>query len=576
MKKLIILLTIAFGVFSCKSGFLDTYPKDGIGSSAFWDTEGHALLGITAIYSTLNSQSYYSEIGMDDVLSPIACRLTNDGWDNYGMYSVYRGTADSRTSYFSERWKIIYRGINRANDAIANLPKTSFKNEASRERFIAEAKFLRALFYFDLLNFYGGQDDATDGGVPLYLEVVNYSDSYRPRTKPSMVRQQIIADLKDAIAVLPSVSKVTGAELGRATKGAAIALLGKTYLYNKEWQKAANTFSGLIQSGDYLLHSNYLDLFNVKGERNKEVIFNLEAIAIAGCGTWMDIRYGNASSGSRAKNASIPTNYLADSYQYKDGTTFDMAAFKTKFKTDSGHDFSFNNKNDVAILYGNRDPRLAMSMILPFTTFVGLNNQTYEYRIPNDSRSPGDGKLPEVQYACMRTNKNNNNHYSWRKFVDVGDDNKILRYDSPINIPIIRFADVLLMFAEARNESGAGFSANGLDSIYLAVNKVRSRPGVGMPNIPVGDQSTIRQKIRQERMIELAGEGIYFSDIRRWFKGSPEFNPAFLKESVMDLNGKIKIESRDVNPVGYFLWPIPMGEIEMNPSFLPQNPGWGL
>lgn len=576
MKKIIILFTIACGLFSCKSDFLDTYPKDGIGSSAFWDTEEHALLGITAIYSTLNSESYYSEIGMDDVLSPIACRLTNDGWDNYNMYNVYKGTADSRTSYFSQRWKIIYRGINRANDAIVNLPKTTFKNEATRKRFMAEAKFLRALFYFDLLNFYGGQDDATDGGVPLYLEVVDYNDSYRPRTKPSEVRKQILADLQDAISELPNVSKISGAEIGRATKGAAIALLGKTYLYNKEWQKAANTFSGLIQSGDYSLHSNYLDMFQVKGERNKEVIFNLEAIAIAGGGTWMDIRYGNASSGSRAKNASIPTNYLADSYQYKDGTTFDMAAFKTKFKADYGRDFSFKNKSDVAILYGNRDPRLAMNMILPFTTFVGLNNQTYEYRIPYDSRSPGDGKLPEVQYSSMRTNKNNNNHYSWRKFADVGDDNKILRYDSPINIPIIRFADVLLMFAEARNESGAGFSANAQDSIYLAVNKVRSRPGVGMPIIPVGDQNTIRQKIRAERMIELAGEGIYFSDIRRWFKGNPEFDIAFLKENVMDLEGSKKIESRNVNAVGYFLWPIPMGEIEMNQSLLPQNPGWEL
>lgn len=574
MKKFIILLTIAFGLFSCESDFLDTYPKDGIGSLAFWDTEEHALLGITAIYSTLNSESYYTEIGMDDVLSPIACRLTNDGWDTYKMYNVYRGTADSRTSYFSQRWKMIYRGINRANDAIANLPNTTFKNEATRNRFMAEAKFLRALFYFDLLNFYGGQDDATDGGVPLYLEVVDYNDSYRPRTKPSEVRKQIIADLQEAIAELPNVGQISGAELGRATKGAAKALLGKTYLYNKEWQKAADTFSGLIQSGEYSLHNNYLDMFQVKGERNKEVIFNIEAIPVEGGGTWMDIRYGNASSGSRAKNASIPTNYLADSYQYKDGTDFDMATFKTKFKAQYGRDFSFKNKGDVAILYGNRDPRLAMSMILPFTTFVGLNNQTYEYRIPYDSRTPGDGKTPEVLYSCMRTNKNKNNHHSWRKFIDVGDDNKVLRYDSPINIPIIRFADVLLMFAEARNEASAAFCANPMDSIYLAVNKVRSRSGVEMPDIQVDDQNTIRQKIRHERMIELAGEGVYYSDIRRWFKGNPEFNPSFLSENVMDLDGKTKIESRAVNPVGYFLWPIPMGEIEMNPSLLPQNPGW--
>lgn len=576
MKKLILLFTIALGIFSCESDLLDTYPKDGIGSSAFWDTEEHAILGINAIYSTLNSESYYTEIGMDDVLSPIACRLTNDGWDTYDIYRVYRGTADSRTKYFSERWQIIYRGINRANDAIANLPKTTISNEAIRDRFMGEAKFLRALFYFDLLNFYGGQDDAVDGGVPLYLEVMNYTESYKPRSKPSVVRQQIIADLKEAIAVLPSATNLSGSDLGRATSGAAQALLGKTYLYNKEWQKAANTFSALIQSGDYSLHDNYFEMFQLSGERNKEVIFNLEAIAIQGAGTWMDIRYGNASSGSRAKNASIPTNYLADAFQYKDGSDFNMEAFKTKFETDYGHEFSFKNKSDVEMLYQDRDPRLNMSFILPFTTFVGLNNETYEYRIPYDTRNPGDGKTPEVFYPCMRTNKNRNDHHSWRKFTDVGDDNKILRKQSSINVPIIRYADVLLMFAEARNEANAAASGNAQDSLYIAINLVRSRTGVEMPDIAIGDQSTIRQKIRHERMIELAGEGIYFSDVRRWYKGNPAFDASFLKEDVMDLHREKKIESRDVDPVGYFLWPIPMGEIEMNPLLMPQNPGWEI
>lgn len=565
---------MVFIILSCSSDFLETNPKDGIGSSTFWDSEEHAILGINAIYSTLNSQGYYTEIGMDDVLSPIACRLTNDGWDNYKLYQVYRGTADSRNSYFAQRWKMIYRGINRANDAITNLPATNFKSEANRKRFMAEAKFLRALFYFDLLNFYGGQDDSKNGGVPLYLEVIDFEDSYRPRSKPSEIRSQIIADLNDAIVDLPSANKISGAESGRATNGAAKALLGKVYLYNREWTKAANLFSEVINSGEYTLHDNYGGLFQLEGERNNETIFNMEAIAMAGGGTWMDIRYGNASSGSRAKNASVPTNHLADSYEYTDGADFDMAEFKANFKSEYGHEFSFKNREDVSVLYSNRDPRLAMTMILPFSKFVGLNNQTYEYRIPVDSRSPGDGKTPEVQYLCMRTNKNKNNHYLWRKFTDVGDDNKILRFESPINIPIIRYADVLLMFAEARNEMNASYSANPQDSIYMAINEVRSRPGVDMPNITVGDQNEIRTKIRKERMIELAGEGVYYSDIRRWGKDDPNFDLSFLNEDVMDLEGKSKIESRNVDPESYFLWPIPIQEIEMNPSLLPQNPGW--
>jgi hypothetical protein len=217
-----------------------------------------------------------------------------------------------------------------------------------------------------------------------------------------------------------------------------------------------------------------------------------------------------------------------------------------------------------------------MSVILPFSTFVGIGNATFEFRYPGDDRKPGDGKTPAVNYLCMKTNKNRNDHYVWRNFADVGDDNKILRFASPINVPIIRYADVLLMFAEARNEAQAGNAANAGDSLYWAINHVRARPSVKMPPVAIGNQTALRQTIQKERMIELAGEGIYYSDIRRWNKGNAGFDVSFLSENVMDLEGKVKIESRAVSPVGFFLWPIPMGEIEMNPSLLPQNPGWEM
>lgn len=563
MKYIRVILFLMILLTGCQGDFLETSPQDGIGGNDFWETEKHAELGVTAIYNVLRERAYYNEMGMDDAISPIAYRYGgNTNWDIFELYSIVSGNSTGRTLLYKNRWEAIYLGVNRANDAIVHIPDIEFFDNSKKYRLLAEAKFLRALFYFDLLNFYGGQDDLNDGGVPIYLEPMNFKDSYKPRSKPSEVRYVIIQDLVDAINILPDIG--TKRSDGRASKGAALTLLGKTYLYNKEWEKAANAFQQVIQSGDYELSADYYGLFQLYGESNKEIIFALENAAIEGYGGWLDLRYGNASSKSNAKNSSIPTNFLVESYRWKDGTKFNRQTFLSEFETETSRGFDWTKKEDVDQMFNNRDPRLEANIIRPFALFVGAGNRTYEYRYPMDNQ-----KTPLVQYECMRTVNNTNNHYCWRKFVNVGEESPIRRH-SPINYPIMRYADVLLMFAEARNESDGNYASNASDSLYWAINKVRQR--VGMPNVELASQQEIRKIIREERMVELAGEGVYYQDFRRWNRDT-DFDLNALNETIYDFTGNNKIDSRRPSP-GYFLWPIPTTEIELNSKLLPQNPGW--
>ncbi|MDD7885450.1 RagB/SusD family nutrient uptake outer membrane protein [Flavivirga sp. 57AJ16] len=558
-KLLLVIVTLTLCV-GCDENFLETAPKDSIAGNEFWKTVEHAELGVTAIYNVLREQAYINELGMDDAMTPIAYRYGgNRNWDTMQLYAIVSGNATTRTRMYNQRWTALYLGIYRANEAIANIPNMETNLGAQKDQFLGEALFLRGLFYFDLLNYYGGQDDARHDGVPLYTEPTSFTQTYKPRSKPSEVRALIIDDLAQAIDFLPS----TGGSVsdGRASKGAAMALLGKVYLYNKQYTEAANMFKQVIDLGDYQLGNDYGALFSLAGEKNTEVIFALQNEGIQDFGGWRDLRYGPASSQASAKNSSIPTNYFVDSYRKIDGSKFDRAQFLADFETNNGRAFDWENRDDVNQYFADRDPRLEASIIRPFSLFVGRNNTTYEFRYPRDT-----GNDP---YPCMRTVNNTNNHYGWRKFVNVGDESAVRRH-SGIDYPVIRYADVLLMYAEARNEASAANAGNASDDLYWAVNQVRDR--VDMPDIPVGTQAEVRDLIREERMIELAAEGMFYSDFRRWYENDPSFNLSSLDEDIFDFTGTVKLDTRRSFP-GYFLYPIPEAERDLNPD-LTQNPGW--
>jgi len=562
MKKIYYFLFFVIVLSSgCNDGLLDTRPLDGIGSNFMWETSNDADLGVAAIYNAVRLKEAFLNYGLNDGFTPIAF-IMNSGssFDEYRQYKFCINTATSSESIFKQKWSDLYKGVVRANDAIANLPKIEAIDSTKRETLLAESKFLRALFYFELLSFYSGHDKR-DPGVPLYIEPANYEDAYLPRSNPGQIRALMIHDLEDAIPHLPFT-----AIKGRTNQVAARMLLGKVYLYNGDWLKASNVFGGIISNNNakgnpYQLYSDYGKLFQLAGEDNKESIFVISNLPIQDYGGWADLLYSNRSGNCAGTNTLIPTTYLVDSYQKKDGSDFDWTAYKA-----ANPAFSWDNKTEVDKLFATRDPRLEASIIRPWGLFVGTSNKTFEFRPTYDAKIP-----PAVAYECMRTSNSSNDHYGWRKFVNVGNETTIRR-SSPTDWIIMRYADLLLLFAEAKNEAEGP-----TDSVHWAIDQIRQRPNVNMPKIKAGiSQDDMRISIRNERAWELAGEGHRYGDYRRWYKYDPTFDMTTLNHVIKGFRGN------PVNPQGgtrvfevrNWQFAIPQSEIDLNPYLEPQNTGW--
>jgi len=544
MRKFVYIIITVLALGSCKSSLLETQPYDRIGEEQMWQTESQAIMGINAIYNNLRDVNVYREYYMLDCLSPYAY-----GYDL--LEQEMAGTTTPQSPSYTNKWRELYKGVQRANDALAHIPAMETVEAALKERLIGEAHFLRALHYFNLLDFYGA--------VPIYDEPVLYSEALKPRNTVEEVRTFIRADLDEAINQLPE--SYSGTDLGRATKGAAIALRGKLALYAADWEAAEADFK-TVMGMNYSLHPVYSELFRAETERNKEVIFSIQNVAVQGLGENMSFRLGTRATRGSCWTNGVPSPTLIDSYEMSDGSAFDWDKIIPGYSTMSvaERDALFRNPDKVKPAYENRDPRLQQTVITPYASYVGTNNVTYKLAWPfvNDVSPNFD----------IRHNWNANALYLWRKFVSIGDES-LMREDGPIDFPVIRLADVLLMYAEARNEHlGAPDT-----EVFNAINQVRTR--AGMPVLQLTDASKptfvstkeeMRQRIRKERAVELATEGLSFSDVRRWKIAKEVCNEPILEFTTRVLKNRV-FRDRD------YLWPIPQAEIDQNDK-LEQNPGW--
>lgn len=561
-RNIYLLLTLlSVTVISCKD-FLNLTPEDGIGSLEMWTTAEHADLGITAAYSPIKCFPSGS-----DPASPAGCISSNAMTDVYTKYAFAWGTGfddtgcryfcnnSATTGYgvFSSKWLADYTGVQYANLAIANMDK--LKDVLGEEKFntyLGEAHFLRALYYFDLLTYYSGHKNS-DPGIPLYTEMPGYDEAYLARSTPADVRKVMVDDLKVAAENLPYRSY----EKGRASRSAALMLLGKVYLYADNFALAAETFGQLYSenqkaSEPYSLYSDYEKLFTLAGEDNNESIFVIDCIATQGNGSRIDLLYNNRSANCSGTNTSIPTNELVNAYLMKDGTKF------------NGANPDWTNRDAVNAFFSNRDPRLDASIIRPFGLFVGADNVTYEYRAPYDTKTS--------PYACLRSNVSSNLNYCWRKFCNTGNETTIRRH-SGTDIPLMRWADLLLLYAESVNESSGPTTL-----VFDLLDQIRSR--AKMPKVSrTGDQAAVRQLIRDERVYELAGEGHLYPDWQRWFAhNDADFDyESLTNQTIVGYDGTPLVLSQvSVRNFTRRNWryAIPQEEIDVNPALV-QSEGWG-
>lgn len=577
IKKIIWLVAVIVMLAACRKDLLDTSPYGSIASGNMWTTENLADMGVIGVYNVLRydyaglNRLYMDELGFT--------AQNRDPEDNVVFVT---GTITSSHSLFSNYWRQNYEGIHRANDALVNLEDQAPLSPEKRGRLIAEVKFLRALFYFNLNMVYKG--------VPIYLEPVSPDEANRPRESEEAVWEVIINDLTDAVNEpnLPDIYNSGDANFGRVTKAAAYALRGKAYLWMKDYAKAESDLRKVGTLGPTLYQGPYEKLFTEENEQHPEMIFSVQNMGLDGYGSYTQKWLGSRIVYGSGWNVVLPAPDFVESFQNADGTPFNwddylpgynsmtptqrivfflrdgLSADEKSYFTDFGADMSkyldTGNEARIRQAYENRDPRLRATIITPYSSFYGYLGgveATFTLRWPyrSDQESVRD----------LRTDTNNKFYYLWRKWVYEGGSQTPDAYYCPTDQPLIRYADVLLMLAEAINEQRGGDN----EAISL-VNQVRNR--AGMPDLlNIEGQSDLRERIRNERRWELALEGINLFDELRW--GTWKEKKFYAGNGTKQIWGGPNTFNYNWKGDYIYTWPIPRDEVERNSNLIQSN-GW--
>ena len=533
----------------CDSGTLERQPLSEPSSENFYSTPEELRLAINATYRNLNT----SIVG-DRRLTTSLALMSDLGWMRLnlsGAQTVARGEASASTRIFEDAWEGFYQGIAKANGLLQNMSRAEDATpQALFNRIRAEARFLRAYYYHRLAMLYGG--------VPLITERQDLDSTDVSRATKEKVISFVLQELDQAATTLPV--SYSSQEAGRATKGAALALKARVSLYNEQWDTAISAAQRVMDLSVYSLYPDYRELFTYAGEGSSESIFAIQYTQ----GTFDHLmpltQFSRMESGY---STYVPSQTAVDLYLCTDGKSISESPLY-----DPAHPFK------------NRDPRLKASIVTPGSRFG-----QYRYLTHQDSVTTYDFVTGErVDNQDVLNPYASFTGYLWRKYADVEQDRSNTRA-SELDFMLIRYAEVLLTYAEAKVEAGQVDQ-----SVYDAVNRVRER--AGMPPITSSGQSLL-QDIRRERTVELAFEGFRWKDIRRWgiaekamtgplvgrpegaytTMGTPSSNEPMVPIYEGYLDTMRVIDRRSFNPDRDYLWAIPQSELDVN-SKLEQNPGY--
>ena len=525
---LALLLGAGLTLAACDS-MLDTQPRGSLSNQSFWETEKDLTTGTNAAYQVMLADRYqlpYNLFGALDGFTPIGNFRPGD------LRAVKLGTHSPTNGRVGQMWAVSYQGIVRANDVLTHVDGMEVGESLKRRR-KGEALFLRAWYYFNLVSFYGD--------VPLITGVPTLDDVTAVRRAPrEEVVSQIMADLDQAISLLPT----SWSQQGRATRGAALTLKAKVLMQEHRYEEAVPVLEQIMQM-DYALFPSYDGLFAAENEHNSEVIWTLEFASgtSEGQGAAFDKLFSSRETG--------PTGIGGWSWLQP---TLDLVKQYEKVGTDGPEPTGIAQTRPSdsvlavdASLFTNRDPRMYYTVLYPGVTFTDYNGDLVTY--PD---ALGNG------YVHTDTGLH------LRKFITLRE-NDFNNWDSPQDWIFFRYADVLLLYAEAKLEAGQVD-----ESVYEAINTVRNRPTVNMPPIEQGKTTAeLREIIRRERTVELAFEGWHYFDMKRWETLADAMDGL---DVVNVSTGTVQYTAQFETP-RHLRWPIPQSEIERNPN-LQQNEGW--
>lgn len=485
MKRLLVYMLAGvsvLGMTSC-SDFLDTVPHDALSPATTWQTEDDAqkfLVGCYDGWADAN-EILYLDCGSDF------------GYNNF-QWESWKTIGNGSMSAANEVYNLYsFSMIRRCNTFLENIDKVEFSDESVKNDMIGQVRTIRAYQYFDKNWWYGG--------VPIIENYETAEEAQVARNTEEEVKQFIYDELDAAIPLLNETPK----SRGYIAKGTALAIKMRSALYYGDYERAKEAAQAIMDLKQYELDPDYANIFTVAGQGSKEIIASVQYIENLKTLYTIGQMYPNADGGW---SSIVPTQNLVDTYEMDNGLT----------KEEAGDYY------DPAHPFAHRDPRMAMTIIFPGQDWNGRIFNTLDKQIVNAATGAEEtnGDYPANADNASKT------ALSWNKYL--GPKSQYADMWSTNACPIVfRYAEVLLTYAEAENELN-GPSAK----VYDLLNQIRNR--VGMPDVDqskYGTQSSLRELIRRERSVELAGEGLRRADILRW----KDANGKMVAETV--LNGPL-------------------------------------
>jgi hypothetical protein len=528
MKNKLIILYSLLAVFSCScKDLLDRQPISEYSASSLFTGEKDAIAALNGCYEYIEDGTWvhYIDCGSDNAFDPYP-------WEGY----MELGNMLLLTPTNPGNGKWYFGAVTRCNWFLENIDKAPIYDNL-KKRMKAEARFIRAYQYFQKSQLYGD--------VPLMTKPVTTEEANTiTRTPKAQVVQFVLDELTEIIADLPK--SYEGNDVGRITEGSAWALKARVELFNEKYEDAAASCQKVMDLNVYSLFPSYQDLFRIQNEYNSEIV--LDRAYLENTVPLWSLGIMAPHIGRNGWYSVDPTQSLVDAYETINGKTIDDPT---------------NSLYDPEDPYKNRDSRLEATILVPGAFYEG------QYFNPMEEFTGNEDYWASYNYTG----------YCIKKYTAFLSDFTDI-WNSGLNIPLIRYAEVLLTYAEAKIE------LDQIDnSVYSAIDAVRLRAGLpAVDQAFYSGQSQMRDLIRRERRVELAMEGLRFYDIQRWRIGEEVMSvPVYGSRlcTVDPSNGKVtftstehvKNEDRVFNPAKNYVWPIPQREIDINPN-LGQNPNY--
>ena len=594
MKKIttykVILFVLVLAISTSCEKYIDRTPQSSFTQNDYYSNAEQVQQALTGVYNAMgartvspgfsNPTTYYAKI---DLFTELGLERALNG-------TIASGAYDANNATVAEIWAAFYQVIQRANNLLFYMTKAqAVMNPTEYNTVIAEAKVLRANAYWYLIQFYGD--------VPFFTAPPASQDELYnfPRKNKSAIIDFLLTDLASAANGL----EWNPAAGGRVSRGVAKGVAARLAMLDKRYQIAADITDDIIANSGYGLNPVYQNLFRKAGQAtnaNREIMFYYPYGDLdAGSFNYLQLVQGSRNQGGQSSH--FPSQFLVDLFECTDGKNISESPLYNPARPNR-----------------NRDPRMRQTVIVPGDTSIvqGSTNIVFTFKDPflaSYNTTSGVITFPTTtanqDSASIFGPRANGLGNLWKKYCQDRDINGTAGNLYRVGWVYMRYAEVLLMNAEAHVEKGSSSAI-----IATTVNRVRAR--VGMPNVDaatLADPNKLKQLVRKEKMVEFANEGLHLADLRRWDNGAyaakvmpgqlygeansnmrlttgiglefitPAPAPAFdlvYNVPISWVNGdplRLKREIRIFNPGQHLLCPVPQGERDKVPA-LTQNPQW--